>query len=361
MISIIIPCYNSIAYIGHCLDSIGAQTYSDLQVVCVDDGSTDGTAELLQEYAHRDKRFEVLLNNVNSGISAARNRGLAAARGEWVMFVDSDDWTDVVTCEKALALATAHKADMVMWCYTRELGANSNPKIFYPEERVWEEDIRCLQRRIFGPYGEELRHPEDLDSWGTVWGKIYRRGLIEADSPLRFVDNREVGTAEDVVFNIDYTQRIHKAVYVPQPWYHYRKTMESYTNRRRDGLVVKWDKLFDTMEHRISQYNLAPDFTEALRNRMAIGVLGLGITELRGAESWRAGRKAIGSILHRDRQSNALREMKLEYMPLHWRIFYYAARHKLSFTVTMMLTAINRIISNTDDSSQEAQQSGAPS
>lgn len=361
MISIIIPSFNSGKYIGRCLDSIASQTYTDLQVLCVDDGSTDGTAELLQDYAHRDKRFELLLSNENGGISAARNRGLAVARGEWVMFIDSDDWIDTDNCEKALETAQRHNADTVMWCYKREFGSSTAPKVFYPTQRIWHDDIRLLHRRLFGPCGEELRHPEDLDSWGTVWGKLYSREVLEEGTPVRFVDNREVGTAEDVVFNIDYMQKARKAVYVPQPWYHYRKTMESYTNRQQDNLTAKWDRLFDAMEQRISQYSLESDFTEALHNRIAIGVLGLGITEIRHAGSWWSSRKAISSILHRQRQSSALKEMQLKYLAPHWRFFYFAARHKLSFTVALMLIAINRIVSRSDNNSQDTTQSNNPS
>ena len=201
-----------------------------------------------------------------------------------------------------------------------------------------------MQRRIFGPYGEELRHPEDLDSWGTVWGKLYRRGLIEEGSPLRFVDNREVGTAEDVVFNIDYMGKAQKVVYVPQPWYHYRKNMTSYSNIHRGDLIRKWDKLYDEMERRIGEGHLGKDFKMALQNRIALGVLGLSIIALRSNGSWREKYRALKEVLSRDRQHQALSQLQLRYFAPHWKAYYFAAKHKWTPLFMAIQIAINKII-----------------
>ena len=90
-ISIVIPVYNTGKYLRRGLDSLLAQTCGDWEAVCIDDGSTDGSAAVLEEYAARDARFRVLRQE-NSGVSAARNRGIQEARGEWVTFLDADDW-----------------------------------------------------------------------------------------------------------------------------------------------------------------------------------------------------------------------------------------------------------------------------
>ena len=104
MISIVIPVYNVAAYLPQCLDSLVNQTYRDLEIICVNDGSKDNSLEILQQYASQDSRIRII-SRENRGIAASRNEALAQAQGDWVMFVDSDDWVDVQTCQSALDLA----------------------------------------------------------------------------------------------------------------------------------------------------------------------------------------------------------------------------------------------------------------
>ena len=91
MISIIVPVYNTAPYLPQCLDSLVNQTYRDIEIICVNDGSTDNSPDILKAYAERDSRI-LVIHQENLGLSGARNKGLESARGEWVMFVDSDDW-----------------------------------------------------------------------------------------------------------------------------------------------------------------------------------------------------------------------------------------------------------------------------
>ena len=345
MVSIIIPTYNSEQHIQQCLDSILSQSYSDLEVICVEDGSTDHTLELLEEFAAKDPRVIVIKRSENTGISSARNTAITVARGEWLLFVDSDDWISPDTCERAIAAAHIHQADTVVWCYTREFASQSLPKVFESSERVWEGDeVHTLHRRMYGPYREELSRPDLLDTWGTIWGKLYSKRLVTEDPPITFVDTRVVGTAEDVVFNIDYFSRARKVVYVPKPWYHYRKYMGSYSNRHRDDLCAKWDRLYDAMEQRITTQQLGDDVKVALQNRIALGVLGLGIIAMRSEGTWKEKYQNLYALLGRDRQHLALQQLDLHYFPPHWHIFYYSAKHRLTPLFMAMQTVIGRII-----------------
>ena len=113
-ISTIIPVYNTARYLRRCLDSIANQTYRDWEALCVDDGSTDGSPAILREYASRDSRFRII-SKPNGGLSDARNAGLAAAAGEYINFVDSDDLIHPQTFEIALALAKRDGSDIVTW------------------------------------------------------------------------------------------------------------------------------------------------------------------------------------------------------------------------------------------------------
>ena len=112
-LSVIIPVYKTEAYLVRCLDSVCSQTLTDLEIVCVDDASPDGSRKILEDFASRDSRIRLILLDENGGVSAARNRGICAANGEWIGFVDSDDFVDQSFFEKLLAEGKSSGADIV--------------------------------------------------------------------------------------------------------------------------------------------------------------------------------------------------------------------------------------------------------
>jgi glycosyltransferase involved in cell wall biosynthesis len=111
-VSVIVPCYNVAPYICACLDSLVNQTLHDIEIICVDDKSTDNTLEIIQKRATQDKRIKVIAQPANSGVSVARNTGIDAATGEYIGFVDPDDYVDLDFYEKLYAVATQEKADI---------------------------------------------------------------------------------------------------------------------------------------------------------------------------------------------------------------------------------------------------------
>jgi len=117
-VSIIIPVYNAEKYLRECLDSVVNQTLADIEIICVNDGSTDGSPAILREYAAKDARLR-LIDQVNTGPSAARNRGLDLARGEYIQFVDADDRVDTTLCEKTYTLAMTEGSDVVVFNFAR--------------------------------------------------------------------------------------------------------------------------------------------------------------------------------------------------------------------------------------------------
>ena len=131
-VSIIVPVYNVEAYLRRCLNSILAQTIPDWECICVDDGSPDGCGAILDEYAAKDVRF-VVIHKENGGVSAARNAGLDAARGEYIGFVDPDDWIEPNTYELALGAAERTGADIVQWRSIAENGRAPVPQRELPE------------------------------------------------------------------------------------------------------------------------------------------------------------------------------------------------------------------------------------
>ena len=132
LISVIVPVYNVEPYLRKCLDSIVNQTYKNLDIILVDDGSTDNSGAICDEYTQKDDRI-IVIHQANAGQSAARNAALDTMRGEYVMFVDSDDWLEIEACETSLASIIDHHADIVCFGHRR----------CYPSGHIVERTVEC--------------------------------------------------------------------------------------------------------------------------------------------------------------------------------------------------------------------------
>ncbi len=198
VISVIIPVYNVEKYLRRCLDSVLNQTFSDWEAICVNDGSPDGCAAILSEYASRDARFKIV-NKENGGQSDARNVGMAAARGDYILYLDSDDFIHPQTMEITHYLAELHDADMVSFRYDvaffkrlRRMMGRGIDVSNVPHENVRMYDAAHVKKRITNDVykytternhvGFNFRRPW-LIKHCQVWKNLYRRSLI-ADIPF---------------------------------------------------------------------------------------------------------------------------------------------------------------------------------
>ncbi|MDO4555751.1 MAG: glycosyltransferase [Lachnospiraceae bacterium] len=222
-ISIIVPVYNGEKYLEQCLDSLVEQTYTNIEIICINGSSNDNSLKILNQYAKIDSRIKVITRE-NKGVSISRNEGLNVATGEFILFVDADDWIEKNTCEIVLQEFLRNKTDIVMWSYIREFQNNSQPKKIFDYDRIEysENDVKQLHRRFIGLIGKELEKVENADALCPVWGKLYKREIIE-EYRIRFIDIRDIGTYEDGLFNLEYFAHVKKAVYIQQYLYHYRK------------------------------------------------------------------------------------------------------------------------------------------
>lgn len=200
MVSIIVPVYNCAEHLEKCVGSILAQTHRELELILVDDGSTDGSGALCDALAAGDPRVRVL-HQANGGVSAARNAGLEAARGGWIGFVDADDWIDPQTY--ATALAAGEDCEIVMWdAATVWDGGRTEPDTIplLPESRV-------LERSDWSPELLALMA-------GAVWRCLYRRELIEGIFfPLG------IKLSEDRLFNLAAMGKAQRLRYLKTPLY----------------------------------------------------------------------------------------------------------------------------------------------
>lgn len=344
IISIIIPVYNAEKHLKKSLESVVNQTYENLQIICVNDGSKDSSWDILSEYACKDSRIEIYKKK-NEGVSVARNFALEKAEGDYLLCLDSDDWLEKSACEVALEYMKKYSADVVMWPYIREINGVSKEKEIYSENKVFEKEEvrRKLHRRMIGLYEEELARPENADALCTVWGKLYRRSIIEENN-IRFQDIREIGTYEDGLFNLEVFNYVEKVCYINQYLYHYRKDNNaSITSQYNPKMQKQWNHLFEIMYTYIENNRLDNTYYVALDNRISLSLIALGINVLLKETSFFKKISMLKIIITQESYVKAISNLELKYLPIHWKMFFIFAKWKCSIGVYALLMVIQKI------------------
>ncbi len=216
-ISIIVPVYNTEQYLPKCLDSIAAQTFTDFEVLMIDDGSTDGSGEICDRYSQSDSRF-IVIHQSNQGVSASRNNGLKQARGNYIAFVDSDDYVHPQMLE---LLYMAIRQGDYDFSTARYLSVNIDQEIEI--ERIIEPRFRKLSAEeiicnLFGKSGEDVQYM-------VCWNKLYNKCLLENIYFSAFK------VSEDLLFNIEVFSKVCQAIEVDSKLYYYtqRNTSASHS------------------------------------------------------------------------------------------------------------------------------------
>jgi glycosyltransferase involved in cell wall biosynthesis len=230
-ISIIIPVYNVEKYLADCLESIVNQTLKDIEIICVNNGSTDSSGLILKEFAKRDSRIKII-NQENSGPSSARNSGLNIAKGEYVGFVDSDDWVDNDFFEKLYNVSKKYDSDVAAGGFYREIKQGKHEKI-----------IKYRKEKLFVKSEDKIKQAQ-IPIHNYVWNKIYKReSLFKLNLP--FEDGKFF---EDILWSVKVIYALDGFVTVPNTYYHYRMNEGSIVTQKskkhmKDYLYAEKDML----------------------------------------------------------------------------------------------------------------------
>lgn len=216
LVSLIIPIYNAAPYLENCLDSVKAQTYRELEVLLINDGSRDASPDICRAYAHSDSRFR-LIDKSNSGVSDSRNMALGLAQGKYLQFLDADDWLTPDAAGTLVHAAESTGSDLALAHFYRVAGDRVAQRGHIKTQKV-------LTRREFA---EEMMKAPANYYYGVLWNKLYRRSIVEAHR-LRFPT--DVSWCEDFLFNLNYMEHVRLVSAVPTPIYYYRKREDSLVN-----------------------------------------------------------------------------------------------------------------------------------
>jgi glycosyltransferase involved in cell wall biosynthesis len=216
-ISVLIPIFNVEKYLRECLDSVVNQTFRDLEIICINDGSTDGSLAIIEEYARRDPRI-VIIDKANSGYGDSMNHGLDRATGEYIAIVESDDWVELDMFEELHDLATEHGVEVV----------KSNYFTYYadPERKALsDEKIELVRAHEVGRVIDPSKNIDIFFQQPAIWSAIYRRDFLVANG-IRFLPTPGA-SYQDTSFAFKVWSSAHRVVYTSDAFLHYRRDNEA--------------------------------------------------------------------------------------------------------------------------------------
>lgn len=227
LVSAIIPVYNSEKYIKKCIDSLIKQTLKNIEIILINDGSSDDSLRILRQYEKGDERI-VVIDQKNNGPSSARNKGIDIAKGEYISFIDSDDWVDETMFEEMYNSAKENNSDLVI-CDMKLVNKDEETYITglnYPIRNLSE---RAMKEIIF----KELLSNSQFNSMAN---KIFRTSIIKKNN-IRL--DKDIYYAEDWLFNVEFFRRSKKISYINKAFYYYRRGHESSSSSYNDDTFEK--------------------------------------------------------------------------------------------------------------------------
>ena len=216
-VTVIVPIYNAEKTLKRCLDSIRCQSWKEIEVLMVNDGSTDGSAVICREYCEKDARFHLIDKEVNSGVADSRNRAIAAATGKYLQFADSDDWLRSDATERMAESAEQNDCELVVSGFYRVL-----------EKRIYTHRAIFMSGRVTRErFVEGLMCAPANFYYGVLWNKLFRTDVVRLQ---KIACPDDLDWCEDTSFNLSYLAHARHVFVIPEPLYFYTKQKDSLSS-----------------------------------------------------------------------------------------------------------------------------------
>lgn len=262
-ISIVVPVYNVGEFLGQCIESLCGQTYSNIEIILVNDGSTDNSLAVMQHYAEMDKRIKII-DQINAGANAARNAGLSVATGEWICFVDGDDWVDL---QMGMELSKYFRNDLDIIFYSfRSVYPHKTTAYIYEESdyEITGDEFRELQVATLNRLGKYKFGVKRLETV-SVCDKLYRTKFLKQNR-LQF--DESLPKLQDLCFNLMVYDYAKKGYVVNKPFYNYRIHQMSVSKRYQADIVQKFEVIHIFLDKFMSEHS-GNDMQRAYYERIA--------------------------------------------------------------------------------------------
>ncbi len=330
LISVIVPVYNVEKYLNRCVKSIINQSFKNIEIILVDDGSPDNCPKMCDEFAKEDSRIKVI-HKKNAGLGMARNSGLDIAIGEYIAFVDSDDYLPINALEKMYDAAKENQADTVLGGYYRE-GKDGFKECYLPFSDVsyeGKEDI--IDNVLVNMLGSPREYYDDVMLKRSAWASLYSRKVI-VDNKLAFHSEREF-ISEDVIFDLDYYPNANKVVLIKDLVYYYCSNGSSLTLSYNPERYKKYVILANEVEKRAKALNLS------INDRLYRSFIGNVRTCIYSNSKYLKMNEAIKKnkeICNDDNLKIALSRYKPLGMPLKQKIFTGLMRKRMAIVICLV-------------------------
>ncbi|MDR1712880.1 MAG: glycosyltransferase [Coriobacteriales bacterium] len=269
LISILVPIYNVERYLRQCLDSIVGQTLRDMEIICINDGSTDGSLAIIEQYAAADARIRII-NKPNSGYGDSMNQGLDSARGRYLGIVESDDWAEPQMFAELVGLAEQHQVEVV----------RSNFYHYFSKGEL-NNKLEVLSPRMCDRVVDPRQEHDIFFRLAAIWSAIYRRDFLEANQ-IRFLPTPGA-SYQDTSFNFKVWACARRAWFTPKAYLHYRLDNESSSVNSKDKVFCVADELAE-MEQFVRQHDLLSELGGVLTQRK-IDIYSWNLSRLSGSNA----------------------------------------------------------------------------
>lgn len=342
-VSIIVPVYNAEKYLERCITSLVSQSLKDLEIILVDDSSSDSSLELCNKAADEDSRIKVI-HKVNEGAGKARNAALAVATGEYIGFADSDDFVEADMFKTLYEKAKEYDADLVMSGFLFVDGNMFSEKgecvrkDYFEKDTHFEsdDDLKRLRMGIIGSL------PEDADDskYGmSIWKNLFRHEIIKQNN-ITFQSEREM-LSEDALFMVDYISCIKKATGIPEAFYNYCRNgdsiSKSYKKDRFDKSLVfvsevekRFKKDIESVEYKVYIYRFWQAMCRVLCSQeiMYASDNSIKYSDLK---------KRLKAVCTHELTVEALKSYPIGTLPIKQRAFAYAMKYRLYLLLKVLV------------------------
>jgi len=251
-VSIIIPVYNAQKYLGECLDSVINQTYENIEILCINDGSKDKSLSILNEYKEKDKRINII-NKENTGVSKTRNLGIYKAQGNYIIFVDADDKIDKFMIEKMMGIVSENEAEIVV-CLNNLIDKNSKERCINIKSKYKKcDNIKKIKKE------RTFEYLYDLGMGIPIWNKLLKKQFL-LENQIQFNENMTYD--EDMFFSwtgVLYAKSIH---IIDEPLYKYRLTLNSAIMKYHENLFEKYQIEFSKISKIMKEQEFKQEYID---------------------------------------------------------------------------------------------------
>ena len=343
-VSIIIPIYNAEKYLKYCLESIEKQTIKEIEVILINDGSTDRSKEICERFCKRDERFK-LINKVNTGVSDSRNLGIKVAKSKYIMFVDADDWLEEKAVEISYNNIKKYNADICQFNYYFN-SKNKQIKREDFEQYVIEEDkeiYEILQCNVISCTYLQKNNIKNFGRIRACWGKLFSKEFLEKNG--LFLD-KDMTIYEDTEFLTRVFMKMQKIIFVNEFLYHYRQNDSSVT---KSFDTNKWNKnikvlqKFDKYRKGVDNKGLMNNCIDILAFELLMNYLKYDIFNKEKKLKYKDRRKELKKAINTEMYIKLLKSLRLKDLTRNQKIIYFLVKSKCYFLIYILYYTKNKI------------------